>query len=191
MFSDCDGKEPFFSRIAQYTPLHPADDSKGHSLPENGDHFNHGVQTEAICLSTECKRKRSAPSESDTDTNSSALNCSVSYDYVKTVATKKEHRDGYEAVTEDNSSERCFDMLDRKQTLVTEGKVSQKRQRTSCSETLDYWATQNVKAEYEKMKMETELIKQRMEHEAVLFNLKKRSLEAKLQYYSFVNRIDK
>ena len=50
-------------------------------------------------------------------------------------------------------------------------------------DTLEYWESQKIKAEYEKLKMETELIKQRMEQESVLFRLKKRAMEAKIQHF--------
>lgn len=61
---------------------------------------------------------------------------------------------------------------------------ARKRKWSQTEESLDYWETQRVKAEYEKVKLETELIKQRMEQEATIFAFKKRALETKFQYFS-------
>lgn len=61
---------------------------------------------------------------------------------------------------------------------------ARKRKWSQTEESLDYWETQRVKAEYEKVRLETELIKQRMEQEATIFAFKKRALETKFQYFS-------
>lgn len=100
---------------------------------------------------------------------------------------------------DDNGSENQFSAHDNKYTFDEGGQrecVTGTRYRKSLpkqikrpetpttNDSLEYWETQKVKAEYEKLKMETELIKQRMEQEAAIYNLKRRSLEAKIHYYN-------